>query len=79
MFNSEFTKIIDNIPFVVAIFSVTKVPDWASEYLQVGDEVYWLEKKETMRTIGKLGQPHGRKNLKIGANYLQFERFGPLR
>ena len=79
MLNSEFYKVINGVPYIVAVFSVTKVPEWASEYLQIGDEVYWNEAKDSMRTLGKFGQPNGRKNLRIGASYLKFERFAPLK
>jgi len=78
MLNSEFYKVINSVPYIVAVFSVTKVPEWASEYLQIGDEVYWNEAKDSMRTLGKFGQTNGRKNLRIGASYLKFERFAPL-
>ena len=46
MLNSEFCKGVNSVPYIVAVFSVTKVPDWASEYLQIGDEVYWSVEKD---------------------------------
>lgn len=79
MLNSEFCKVVNSVPYIVAIFSITKVPDWASEYLQIGDEVYWNAEKDSMRILGQFGQPHGRKNLIIGAGYLKFERFGSVK
>lgn len=78
MLNSEFCKVVNNVPYIVAVFSITKVPDWASEYLQIGDEVYWCAVKDSMRTLGKFGQPNGRKKLRIRAGCLKFERFAPL-
>lgn len=79
MLNAEFQKVIRDVPAIVAIFSITKVPSWASEILEVGDEVYWNAAKDSMRTIGKFGQPNGRMNLDIRASYVKFERFGALK
>ena len=78
MLNAAFLKVINNVPHIVAIFSVVEVPDWASEILEIGDEVYWCSAKDTMRTVGKFGQPHGHKNLNIRAGNLKFERFGAV-
>lgn len=79
MLNAEFEKIVSNVPIIVAIFSITKVPAWADRILEVGDEVYWSASKDSMRTLGKYGQPNGRMSLNIGASYLKFERFAPLK
>lgn len=78
MLNSTFLKVINDVPHIVAIFSVATVPNWASEILEAGDEVYWCAAWDSMRTLGKCGQPHGRKNLNIRASYLKFERFAAL-
>ena len=78
MLNAEFEKVIRDVPVIVAIFSITKVPGWACGILDVGDEVYWLAAKNSMRTIGKFGQPNGRMNLDIRAGNVKFERFGAL-
>lgn len=78
MLNAEFQQVIRDVPHIVAIFRVTKVPNWASAILEVGDEVYWCAAKDSMRTLGKFGQPNGRMNLDIRASYLEFERFGAL-
>lgn len=78
MLNAEFQKVISDVPHIVAIFTITKVPAWASQILKVGDEVYWNAAKDSMRTFGTLGQPHGRKNLDIRANYVKFDRFAGL-
>lgn len=78
MLNAELSQILRSVPTVVAIFRVTKVPDWASEILEVGDEVYWNASKDSMITLGKFGQPNGKKSLKIGASYLKFERFATV-
>jgi len=78
MLNAELNQILRNVPTVVAIFSIKKVPTWASEILAVGDEVYWSASKDSMLTLGKFGLPNGKMSLKIGASYLKFERFGAL-
>lgn len=79
MLNAEFDKVIRDVPKIVAIFSITKVPNWASEILDIGEEVYWYAATDSMRTIGKFGQPNGRMNLDIRASYVKFERFGALK
>lgn len=79
MLNAEFQKIIKDTPHIVAIFTVTGVPSWASEILNVGDEVYWCAAKNSLRTFGKFGEHHGRMNLDIRTSYVKFDRFAPLK
>lgn len=41
MLGREFIKVLKDTPFYCPHFEVTGVPEWASEFIQKGDQGYW--------------------------------------
>jgi hypothetical protein len=52
MNKGDFNKVVQEIPTFVPIFEVTKVPSWASAYVDKGDEVMYNHRIDTFKTLG---------------------------
>jgi len=68
----DFTDVIRATPYIVPMFRVTRVPNWAAGYVAKGDEVFWCSNQQTMRTVQIAQGRLQRMNLGLGASCLKF-------
>lgn len=79
MLRPELDKVRRECPHIVAVFRVSKVPSWAENYVDLGDEVYWSAEMDSMRTLKLASGITGRMNLNLGASHVTFLRYEALK
>lgn len=67
MKSKEFDQVVNDVPVIVPIFRVTKVPYWAAKYVQVGDEIQCDFRSGSFRANGV--------NLRLGPSYIEFVEY----
>lgn len=77
MLKPELDKVRREVPHIVAVFRVSKVPAWATDYINQGDEVYWSAEMDSMRTMEPLVSL-GRMNIDLSASHVTFLRYETL-
>lgn len=68
MNKSDFKKAVAQTPRYAAFFQVVEVPNWASDLVSVGDEVYYSAQTDYLVT------PTGT-NIGLGCSYVKFLRY----
>lgn len=69
---ADMEDVVRATPNVVAVFRVKKVPTWATNFIDVGDKVYWCDHYESVRTMHTPRGYNDRVVLDLGASYLEF-------
>ena len=75
---ADFKLVIRATPRIVPVFRVIKVPNWAAGYTAVGEEVFYCNRVDSIRTV-KIGQGRlQRMNLDLKASYLEFVEYARI-
>ncbi len=78
MRKADFELVLRGSPRIVPVFRVTKVPNWACGYTAVGEEVFYCDRADSIRTL-KIGQGRlQRMNLNLKASYLEFVEYARI-
>ncbi len=69
---ADFDLVLRAKPRIVPVFRVTRVPNWAAGYTAVGEEVFYCDRIDSIRTLQIPPGRLQRMNLDLKASYLEF-------